>query len=86
MEKYRFSLAQKDEEMLELVRKSDHKTLARWAIDCALRVLPYFEEKYPDDSRPRKALETLQTWMDSGIFKMEVIRKASLDAHAAAAG
>ena len=67
-----------------LVIKTDHRTLGIWARDCAKRVLPYFEEKYPNDNRPRKALETLQEWIDTGIFKMIVIRKASLDAHAAA--
>ena len=83
-EKFKFSIAHKDEEMLELVSKSDHKTLALWAIDCAERVIPYFEEKYPQDHRPRQAIKTLKTWIDTGIFKMAVIRKASLDSHAAA--
>ena len=84
MEKSKFSITRKDEEMLELVSKTDHKTLALWAIDCAGRVMPYFEEKYPQDHRPRQAIETLKTWIDTGVFKMAVIRKASLDAHAAA--
>ena len=84
MEKAKFSLTRKDEEMLELVSKTDHKTLAIWAIDCAERVMPYFEEKYPQDHRPRQAIETLKTWIDTGVFKMAVIRKASLDSHAAA--
>jgi len=86
MEKSKFSITQihKDEAMVELVRKTDHKTLAVWAIDCAERVLPYFEEKYPQDNRPRKAIETLQAWINTGVFKMAVIRKAALDAHAAA--
>ena len=81
-----FSLIQyrKDERIVELVKKTDHKALAVWAIDCAERVLPYFEEKYPEDHRPRKAIETLKTWMKTGVFKMAVIRKASLDSHAAA--
>jgi hypothetical protein len=70
--------------MLELVSKTDHKTLAFWAIDCVERVMPYFEEKYPLDPRPRQAIETLNAWIDSGVFKMVVIRKASLDSHAAA--
>ena len=60
------------------------KALALWAIDCAGHVLPYFEEKYPNDKRPRKALETLKDWIDTGIFKMSVIRRASLDAHVSA--
>ena len=84
MAKSKFSITHKDEDMLELVSKTDHKTLAHWAIDCAERVMPYFEEKYPEDNRPRKAIETLKTWIDTGVFKMAVIRKASLDAHAAA--
>lgn len=74
----------KDAATLELVEKTDKKTVAAWAIDCAERVLPYFEEKYPDDNRPRKAIEALQKWMQTGIFRMADIRKASLDAHAAA--
>jgi hypothetical protein len=80
-----FSLIRcKDERIVELVSKTSRKTLAVWAIDCAGRVLPYFDEKYPQDLRPRKAIETLQTWLNTGVFNMAVIRKASLDAHAAA--
>lgn len=74
----------KDERIVELVRKTDHKILAVWAIDCAERVLPNFEKKYPQDKRPRQAIETLQTWIKTGVFRMTVIRKASLDAHTAA--
>ena len=84
MEKSNFSITRKDEKMFELVSKTDHKTLALWAIDCAERVMPYFEEKYPQDHRPRQAIKTLKTWIDTGVFKMAVIRKASLDSHAAA--
>lgn len=84
MPKSRFSIAHPDEPMFELMKKADQRTLARWAIECTERVLPYFEEQYPQDKRPRTALETLQKWIDTGIFKMPVIRKASLDSHAAA--
>jgi hypothetical protein len=58
--------------------------LALWAAECAEHVLPYFEDKYPEDDRPRRALVTLRTWISTGSFKMAVIRKAALDAHAAA--
>ena len=85
MAKSTFSLTTyKDAAAVELVSTTDHKTLAVWAIDCAERVMPYFEEKYPQDHRPRHAIETLQMWMETGVFKMAVIRKASLDSHAAA--
>lgn len=84
MGKAKFSIAHKDADMLALVQATDQKTLAVWAIECAERVLPYFEQQFPDDQRPRHALEALQDWIDTGVFKMAVIRKASLDAHAAA--
>jgi len=84
MKRAKFSLAHQKGAFVEIVGKTDHKTLAIWAIDCAERVLPYFEEEYSDDHRPRLAIETLQTWIKTGVFRMAVIRKASLDSHAAA--
>ena len=84
MERKKFTITHKDEEMLELVKNTDHKILAVWAIECAERVLPYFEEKYPEDHRPRHAIEALQAWIQTGVFKMAVIRQASLASHAAA--
>jgi len=84
LKKSKFSLARKDEPMVELVRTTEHKTLAIWAIDCVERVLPYFEDTYPGDNRPREAIEACQAWINTGVFRMAVIRKASLASHAAA--
>lgn len=85
MVKAKFSLTKKlKQEYLELIKGAGHKTLAVWAIDCAERVMPYFEERFPQDLRPRKALETLQAWIDTAEFKMSSIRGASLASHAAA--
>jgi hypothetical protein len=84
MPKASFSIAHNDDEMLALVQATDQKTLAIWAIDCAERVLPYFEQQFPDDHRPRHAIEALQAWLQTGVFTMAGIRKASLDSHAAA--
>jgi len=84
MKKPEFSFKKHKGEFLEIVRKTDHETLAIWAIDCVERVLPYFEEKYPEDRRPRQAIEALQAWINTGVFKMANIRKASLSSHAAA--
>ena len=67
-----------------LVQATDHRRLALWAIDCAGRVLHFFEEQFPGDPRPRTALTVCREWTDTGEFSMAVIRKASLDAHAAA--
>jgi hypothetical protein len=75
-----------DQSIAELVAKTGHKILVTWACDCAERVLPFFEQKYPGDDRPRVAIETGRTWVSTGVFRMAVIRKASLGSHAAARG
>lgn len=84
MKNRKFSIAHKDPKMFDLVKNTDQKILALWAIDCANRVLSYFEKKYPKDQRPQQALKTLKTWLKTGVFKMSFIRMASLDAHSAA--
>lgn len=73
-----------DKQIAELAGKTDKRTLAIWACDCAKRVLSYFEKKYPGDMRPRLAIEAGRAWIRTGVFKMAVIRGASLSAHAAA--
>ncbi len=60
------------------------RLMATWAADCAARVLPFFEEAYPNDDRPRKAIEACRTWVRTGVFKMAEIRGASLASHASA--
>jgi hypothetical protein len=80
----KFSLTRNDKPMEDLVKETDQKTLAVWAIDCTERVMPFFEENYPDDPRPRNAIIALRTWIDTGVFRMADIRRASLAAHAAA--
>ena len=84
MKKTKFSLTYKDEATLELTKKASHQTLALWAIDCTERVMPYYAELFPNDDRPRNAINTLQEWIKTGVFKMSVIRHASLSSHAAA--
>jgi hypothetical protein len=64
--------------------KQDQMTMAAWAADCAERVLPLFERAYPEDDRPRSAIEACRTWVRTGVFRMAEIRGASLAAHAAA--
>ncbi|HPX73956.1 MAG TPA: hypothetical protein PKY15_05670 [Methanoregulaceae archaeon] len=68
----------------ELALGADQRTLATWAADCAVRVLPHFEEVSPDDTRPRDAITALRTWIKTGVFHMAEVRKVSLAAHAAA--
>ena len=61
----------------------DHQSLVLWAADCAEHVLPYFEEKYPQDHRPRKAVEAGRAWVRGEIALSEA-RAAAFAAHAAA--
>ena len=64
--------------------KEDQRIMAAWAAGCAERVLPFFEKAYPNDDRPRHAIEACRSWVSTGVFKMAIIRGASLAAHAAA--
>ncbi len=73
-----------DGQIAGLAARTDHKKLAIWAAGCAERVLPFFEEKYPDDDRPRKAIAALRAWVKTGMFRMTAVRGGSLAAHAAA--
>ena len=38
---------------------------SRFALACAGMVLDKFESKYPDDDRPRKAMEAAKAWLDN---------------------
>jgi len=64
--------------------KQEQRSLAIWAADCAKRVLPLFEDAFPKDGRPRKAIVACRAWVRTGVFRMRDIRKAALDSHAAA--
>lgn len=65
------------------LEERDHKSLVLWATDCAEHVLPYFEEKYPKDDRPRNAVEAGRAWV-RGEIAMSEVRVAAFAAHAAA--
>jgi len=63
--------------------KKNQKKLALWATDSAEEFLPYFEKKYPKDTRPRKSIEAARAWVKGKITVGEA-RKAALASHAAA--
>jgi hypothetical protein len=60
-----------------------HRLLASWAADCAEHVLPWFTAKYPEDDRPRRAIETARAW-SRGEATVGEAREAAFAAHAAA--
>lgn len=62
--------------------RDNHILLARWAADCAERVLPLFT-RCSADERPRQALEIARAWAN-GEVRTGAAMKASVAAHAAA--
>ena len=84
MGKPKFKLTSFDKSLVELIQQVDHQTVGGWALICARRVLHFYKDTYPHDQRPHEALAALQKWIDTGEFSMQVIRRAALDAHAAA--
>lgn len=67
----------------ELIEKQKHRTLVLWSIEYAERVLPLFEERYPQDERPREAVAAAKAWA-RGEIKMPAAKKAAHAAHNAA--
>ena len=65
------------------LEEQDHRALALWAADCAEHVLAYFEENYPEDDRPRMAIEAGRAWA-RGEIACGGARAAALAAHNAA--
>jgi hypothetical protein len=63
--------------------EQEHRSLALWAADCAKHVIPYFEEHYPEDDRPRKAIAAGRAWA-RGELTVSKARAAAFAAHAAA--
>lgn len=68
---------------LNNINDSEHKLRANRAADCVAHVLSAFEDYYPDDDHPRKAIESVRAWA-SGKMKVAEAHKFALDAHAAA--
>jgi hypothetical protein len=67
----------------ELIEKQKHRTLVLWVLDCAPRVLEIFEERYPQEKRPREAFEATKAWAQ-GDIKMPIAKKAAHATHNAA--
>ena len=53
----------------------------QWAAECAKRVLRYYEDRYPEDKRPREAIQAALKWAKDPT---EANRAAAYAAYAAA--
>ncbi|MFW9852527.1 MAG: putative immunity protein [Candidatus Thorarchaeota archaeon] len=86
MDRINFDTKEEDvvkKKILKIANKMDQKQLAIWASECVEHVLSNFEEKYPNDNRPRKAIEVARAWVN-GTMSVGEARSAALEAHAAA--
>ncbi len=70
-------------ELRDRIAVQKHRTLVMWALDCGGEALASFEKEYPDEKRPRMALDLAAAW-SRGEIRMPAARRAILDAHAAA--
>ena len=61
----------------------EYRLLATWATDCSEHILHYFSSQYPDDDRPRRAIEQARAW-SRGEISMTQAREAAYAAHDAA--
>lgn len=71
------------QELIKLIQLQNHRTLVMWALDCAVSPLEKFEEKYPEEQRPRTCIELCEDW-SRGKIKMPLAKRAILDSHAVA--
>lgn len=80
-------LFSKDSSLLQdlrfLIDNQNHRTIVLWAFELAAEAVEKLEEKYPTESRPRRALEASKLWA-SGRIKMPVAKKEILNCHAVA--
>ncbi len=64
---------------------ADRRIAARWAADCAARVLPLFTAEVPDDERIPDAIARTRSFADGGSTAAEEIRRRMIAVKAAGA-
>ena len=69
------------QDLAMLFQEQSHRTMVLWALDLAGESVAELEEKYPDEPRPREALEAAQAWA-AGDIKMRLAQRKILDCHA----
>lgn len=70
--------------LVKLIETQSKTTLANWCVDYAgQRLLPIFEAGYPEDMRPRQAMNAAREWL-GGAIKLPQAKAVILACHAAA--
>lgn len=72
------------QDLVALIETQSKNTLANWAMDYSSQVmLPLWEKYYPNDKRPKNAIEAGRQWL-LGEIKMPEAKKSILECHEAA--
>ena len=71
------------QDLTMLFWEQNHRIMVLWALDLAAGSVAQLEETYPDESRPREALEAARAWAE-GKIKMRLAQRKILDCHALA--
>lgn len=70
--------------LMALIETQSKETIVHWCLDYTEEfVLPIYEAAYPDDPRPRQALNGARQWM-AGEIKLPAAKQMILASHAAA--
>ena len=69
------------QDLMMLFQNQSHRTMVLWALDFAAESVAKLEGKYPNEKRPREALEAAQDWA-AGKIKMLPAQRKILDCHA----
>ena len=71
------------QELSYIIKHQNRRTMVLWALNLAEESVCVLEEKYPNEHRPRTALELTRFWA-AGEIKMTQAKRAILDCHAMA--
>ena len=64
---------------MRLIKEVNLKMVSvEWAIYCARAVLNIYEKKYPNNDRPRKAIEAAEEWFKNSTEENRVAAKATV--------
>lgn len=69
------------QDLIMLFGEQNHRVMVLWALDFAEESIEKLEAKYPEEKRPREALEAVREWA-AGRLKMRPAQRKILDCHA----
>ena len=63
-----------------LLQGTDHRAVVLWALELAEQSVSELEKAYPEETRPREALNAARDW-SAGYIKMPLAQRKILDCH-----